>query len=660
MKRYSLSIVVIVTAAIAFVLGYGVHLFTSPPDDGKAPQGAGAQVAEAEEEPTIWTCSMHPQVRRTEPGLCPICKMDLIEVERTRGVRYRTSQAGKALMEIETAPAERRLVDVRVRMTGTIDVDETRLGTITARMPGRIDRLFVDTKGIPVRKGDHMVELYSPELIAAQEELIQTRRAVDELPEGEAGIVRQTARDTLQAAREKLRLWGLTPEQIRTIEQQKRPRDHITLYAPMGGIVVGIEAREGEYVNTGAHIYSIADLSQLWVNLDAYESDLAWIRYGQTAAIATEAYPGETFEGRISFIQPVLDRATRTVPVRVTVPNPDGRLKPGMFVRGTVHSTIAAGGRVVDPELAGKYICRMHPEVIREDPGACPVCGMPLEKTSEVGFVPVDDGADLEKPLVVPASAPLVTGRRAVVYVEVPNTDMPTYEGREVVLGPRAGDYYIIKEGLEEGERVVTHGAFKIDSALQILAKPSMMSRAQTDEPAAMDRDDRAATDDPPARKTKSIPIDGRGAEALGELWTAYIEWREALADDDAEVGAKALRDLKKSIGGIDPAVFDKAAREVWREAADRFEKAFAIIEEPGDIESQRKGFVLVSDELADLLTRLDPDGLGPVYKLHCPMAFNNRGAAWLQKARQVDNPYFGASMLRCGSVTETIRKDEE
>jgi len=338
-----------------------------------------------------------------------------------------------------------------------------------------LDRLFVNYTGVPVQKGDHLVNLYSPELLSAQEELLQSLRAVKDLEASDVSIVRETAQATVEAVREKLRLWGLTAEQIAAIESRGAASDHVTIYAPIGGIVVQKDALEGLYVDTGTRIYTIADLSEVWVKLDAYESDLEWIRYGQTVEFASVAYPGQTFTGTIAFIDPVLDEKTRTVKVRVNAANPDGKLKPGMFVRALVRSEVATGGRVMAPDLAGKWICPMHPDVVKDAPGACDICGMPLVTTESLGYVAAEP-TDADKPLVIPASAPLVTGTRAVVYVEVPGAEKPTFEGREVVLGSRAGDWYIVRSGLAEGERVVVRGNFKIDSALQIQAKPSMMN----------------------------------------------------------------------------------------------------------------------------------------------------------------------------------------
>ena len=161
--------------------------------------------------------------------------------------------------------------------------------------------------------------------------------------------------------------------------------------------------------------------------------------------------------------------------VRVNVSNEDGRLKPEMFVRAIVKSNVAAGGRVLDASLAGKWISPMHPEIVKDQPGDCDICGMPLVRAESLGYVTAEP-TDAAKPLIVPTSAVLLTGTRAIVYVQIPDADKPTYEGREIVIGPRAGDFYLVKSGLNEGDLVVTNGNFKLDSALQISAKPSMMT----------------------------------------------------------------------------------------------------------------------------------------------------------------------------------------
>ncbi len=381
------------------------------------------------------------------------------------------SDTAQKLASIQVMPVERKFVTAEISMFGKIDYDETKLAYITARVPGRLDRLYVDYTGISVRKGDHLVYLYSPELLTAQEELIQALKRV-RTKNNDRKYVQKDSFSILEAVREKLRLWGLTESQIKQIEKKNKASDHITIYAPISGTVIHKNAMEGMYVNTGTQIYTIADLNRVWVKLEAYESDITWIRYGQKVEIRTEAYPGERFEGRISFIDPILNQKTRTVAVRVNVENGDGRLKPGMFVRGIVYSRMSAGGKVVEPDMAGKWISPMHPEIIKDRPGKCDICGMPLVQAEMLGYAAAEPK---DAPIVIPATVPLITGKRAVVYVRIPDNST-MFEGREVVLGPRAGNYYIVLKGLHEGELVVVNGNFKIDSAMQIEAKPSMMN----------------------------------------------------------------------------------------------------------------------------------------------------------------------------------------
>ena len=473
-QLWPIGVVLVVIAAFALGLSWNGNAA----DDTKPTSNADEQVANVK----FWTCAMHPQIKQPGPGRCPLCAMDLIPVTDDQSddtdelPQLTVSRAAAALMEVQVTPVVRRHAEVELRMAGKVEYDETRLGNITARVGGRLDRLYVDYTGVNVKKGDHLVSLYSPQLLGAQEELLQALRAVKELAQSDVGIVRQTAQSTVDAVREKLRLWGLTASQIEQIEARGTGEDHITIYSPMSGIVIRKHAKEGMYVDTGTSIYTIADLSRVWVMLDAFETDLAWLRYGQTVTFSVEAMPGHSFTGTIAFIDPVLNDKRRTVRVRINVPNARSMLRPGMFVRGLVKAKVAAGGKVMDAALAGKWISPMHPEIVKDSPGTCDVCGMPLVRAEELGYVsPTSDAA---VPLVIPATAPLITGRRAVVYVRLPGDAdaAPVFEGREVVLGPRAGDHYIVEKGLSEGELVVTRGNFKIDSALQINAKPSMMN----------------------------------------------------------------------------------------------------------------------------------------------------------------------------------------
>ena len=426
-----------------------------------------------------WTCSMHPEVIRDGPGDCPKCGMDLILISSKSDVslgprKLPISDEAAKRMEIETATVQRKFPTAQIRMVGKIDYDETRIKKITSWVKGRIDRLFVDYTGITVRRGDHLAELYSPELISAQAELLQAIKAVTSLNGQSSDFVKRTTQTTLDATREKLKLLGLKAGQIQEIENTGKPVTHITIHTPIGGTVIEKAAAEGMYVETGTPIYTVADLKQLWLKLDAYESDLPWIKYGQEVEFTTEAYPGDVFRGTISFIDPILNAKTRTVKLRVNVKNEDGKLKPEMFVRAMVRSTVAQGGRVMAPSMANKWICPMHPDIVKEKENICDICQMPLVTTESLGYADASEFGEV--PLLIPTSAALITGERAIVYVKHQGGKEPIYEGRQIVLGPRAGEYYLVRSGLAEGELVVTHGNFKIDAEMQIQAKASMMS----------------------------------------------------------------------------------------------------------------------------------------------------------------------------------------
>ena len=308
--------------------------------------------------------------------------------------RVSLSERAKILARVRTAEAE-RLGSGRVerRLLGRVDYDERSLRTVTAWIGGRIDRLHVSTTGERVKRGQVIATLYSPEVYTAHQDLIQARQQFERLQETATPSAGRAAEAALNASRDRLRLLGVPDGELRTMERADKPSERARIRTPFGGTVIERLATQGNYVETGSGLYRVADLSTLWVQLDAYESDLPLLKAGQNVLLRVEALPGEVFKGRVTFVDPVLDPNTRTARVRVEVKNQDRRLRPGMFVEASVQS-----------DGAGK--------------------------------------AEQEAPIVVPATAPLFTGRRSVVYVELPEAEEPTYEARVVTLGPRMGDLY--------------------------------------------------------------------------------------------------------------------------------------------------------------------------------------------------------------------------
>jgi len=607
---------------LAVVMAFSLGLLINSGDKETANRSDNDINLSQVEKPTIWTCSMHPQIRLPAPGKCPICFMDLIPLDNSGqgelGERQlKMSEAAIKLAQITTSVVKRGYAEAEVRLYGKIEYDETRSAYISAWVPGRIDSLYADFTGIEVNRGDPLVELYSPELLSAQAELVQSKQALSRLKSNASELNRQSTEETLKAARDKLKLLGLTDEQIAKVESAESVSDHVIINAPIGGVIVHIDARKGDYVMTGMPIYTIADLSTVWVLLDAYESDLAWIRQGQAVEFQSLAQAGETFTGKISFIDPVLDNTTRTVKVRVVADNKNGNLKPGMLATGIVKPRLDKDGSIAhgkDKSMA---------------------------------------------PLIIPSSAPLITGTRAIVYLQVSNEDGAIFEGREIVLGPKAGDYYIVKSGLNEGDIIVTNGAFKLDSELQIQAKPSMMSpeggggsmiHNHGGQSSNMDQmsDNQKINSSKPESTESSLA-------ALNPVYDAYFKVQMALADDNLADAKSGYSELKQRTQSTDMNLFEGNYHSIWMENSQIIIKESEAGEKADNIEAARKAFLKLSPAMIELNKKLGHGGNRNFYLTFCPMADSNRGAYWLQTVDTVYNSFYGSLMLRCGSIKDTL-----
>ncbi len=449
----------------------------------------------------VWTCSMHPQVRLPRPGSCPICGMKLIPTSKLAAKKDGASGHGG----LETQAVARRELFKEIKTVGRIDYNESRVEFISARIAGRVDRLYVNFTGIEVKENDHLVDLYSPQLISAQAELIGALEAFDSLKKGPERLGDRFTETNLLMAREKLQLWGLLPEQIAEIERTQKPQTHVTIYAPLAGTVIEKNVRLGQYIKEGDQLYRIAELDPIWLYLELYEYDIASVRYGQPVDVALEAFPGETFRGIVTFIDPFLDDRTRTVKVRVNLKNPDRKLKAGMYASATIRVRLRGDGVAAPTGLEGKFSCPMHPEVIQIEPGKCPVCMMELiqiprgspfanpgdqehaahalgDTSPEHAEHPPEVTTEAESnPLAIPASAVLDTGRRQIAYRA---TKDGNYELVELQVGPlatatdeagRTTLYYPVLKGLNEGDPVVVRGGFLLDSQIQIEGRPSLL-----------------------------------------------------------------------------------------------------------------------------------------------------------------------------------------
>ena len=372
-----------------------------------------------QDENGVWTCSMHPQIRQDKPGKCPICAMDLIPLRQTSGggemvdpSDLQMSEEAVALADVQTSRASREKPVKNLRLYGKIMPDERSLQTQTAHVGGRIEKLNVDFTGETVRAGQTLATLYSPDLFTAQQELL------------EAVKMQQPA--LIQAAREKLRLWKMTDAQITALESSGTTSPLTEIKANVSGIVLAKRVSEGDYVSQGAVLFDIANLSRVWAMFDAYETDLPFLNKGDQLTFTLQALPGKTYQGRIAFIDPIINPSTRTAGVRVEVANGSMELKPEMYATASVDA--------------------------------------PLK-----GF---------KDQIVIPQTAVLWTGKRSIVYVKLPDATIPTFRMREVELGPSLGNAYVVLSGLTDGEEVVTNGVFSIDASAQLEGKTSMMNNA--------------------------------------------------------------------------------------------------------------------------------------------------------------------------------------
>ncbi|TAJ21704.1 MAG: efflux RND transporter periplasmic adaptor subunit [Planctomycetota bacterium] len=414
----------------------------------------------------VWTCSMHPQIRMPNPGNCPICGMKLVPAKDVAGAGAAVVLSAEAqqIASIMVEPVALHALAHEVRTVGRIEAAEPYVANLTARVAGRVERVYADSTGVDVAKGDHLVEIYSPDLVVAQEEFLLGLRA---LGGKDRAALDEREQTRVELAREKLRLFGVTDEQLSGLEKSGKPQLVVTVHAPIGGTVVAKHVREQSYVETGDPLYDIADLSHVWLLADVYEFELPWIVRGEHANVTLEALPGDTFDGVVAFVEPRVDDATRTIKVRIHLDNERRLLKPGMFAHVNIHAQLAPDGKRARSPLAGKFTCPMHPEIVAEAPGACSICGMALVRE------PIEPGStEAADVLAVPVTAVLDSGVRRIVWVErAPGR----YESAEVVLGPRAGERYPVLSGLSTGDRVVVHGNFLLDSQSQIEGKPSLL-----------------------------------------------------------------------------------------------------------------------------------------------------------------------------------------
>ena len=424
MSRTSRASIAIVGAVstLAAILGGCARKTTSPTP--RAAATPAPSVDSSGRKVLYWYDPMVPGSKFDKPGKSPFMDMQLVpkyadepptEGSTTSAAPVNLSPAAIRATGITTVPVTRETPARTIRAVGTIEVDETRQARVAARVAGRIEKLYADYTGQALRAGEPLYSLYSPDLVATQREYLLALENRQKLSNAGADAIR-AADQLVDASKDRLRLWGVSREQIAALEDTRKPELSLTFRSPITGTVMQKMVVEGQYVTEGADLYLLADLSRVWLVAQVYEYELGSLRVGQGTEATVSALPGQVFRGTVAFIEPVLDRDTRSARVRIDLNNPGNRLKPGMFAEATVVMPAAPA-------------------------------------------------------LTIPRSALIDTGARRVVYVETtPNSFTP----RDVQIGAVSGDRIAVLEGLREGEKVVAAANFFIDSQSQLSSGASV------------------------------------------------------------------------------------------------------------------------------------------------------------------------------------------
>jgi membrane fusion protein, copper/silver efflux system len=592
----------------------------------------------------VHTCPMHPQIRQPGPGRCPICGMPLVPATASGGegldeFSIKIEPAQRRLANIQVTPSVREPVFATIRTVGAIAIDESRMATIASYIDGRIERLFADYTGVVVSKGDHLAVVYSPELYAAQVEYLESRKSFSNTS-STLEAVRQAQQKLVASSRHKLVELGLREDQIKTLESTEKAESRLTIYAPTGGTVIEKVAVEGKYIKAGEPIYRIADLSTVWLMLELFPEDAARIRFGQRVEAEVQSRHGEVFKGRVAFIAPTVDPQKRTVGIRVEFLNTAGTLRPGDYANATITLPIGQLGEVYDADLAGRWISPMHPQIISDDPGQCPICGMDLVSTSRYGYseTPVEQPSSL----YVPRSAVLMAGSNSVLYVEA---EPGRFEIRSIVMGPILNDKVIILAGLKEGENVATAGNFLIDSQMQLAGKPSLIDPTR----AIVEQLERKVPLE--FSDIKVASIGGEAGEILEELFAAYFRIQKALAADTKPTETDATSLHKNAVSLQQNSELPPAAVAQFNVIAKHSEHLRHM-----ELEKARHdAFRPISHAIVSLSTLVRGDAATTQFHhVFCPMVKGGSGD-WLQDSGGVLNPYWGSGMLHCGEDVRTF-----
>jgi Cu(I)/Ag(I) efflux system membrane fusion protein len=594
----------IITGFITLVVGILIGWWIG--GDSNTPQETHDHTAEVIQT-EVWTCSMHPQIRQSEPGQCPLCGMDLIpassESSEADPMAVKMSEAAMKLADVQTSLVGYGSDSKAVRLNGKVQPNEQRLRSQASHVAGRIEELFVDFTGEYIQEGERLATIYSPELVTAQKELIVAANIVEEQPALYA------------SAKAKLKNWKFSDAQIEALAESEEADGTVNILANTSGYVLERRVKRGDYVKQGQSLYEVADLSTVWMLFDVYESDLQWVDKGDSVTIRVAALPDKQWRGKVGYVDPVIDPKTRVAQARVVIANPGQKLKPEMFATGIIQT-------------------------------------QPSNREQE--------------PLTVPKSAVMWTGERSVVYVKTQDANGVYFRMREVELGPELGERYVIRSGLEPGEKIATNGTFSIDAAAQLAGKPSMMSHEGGRVPKGHNHGSQPAYNPPTqgqsmdklnnddSHDNHSMNNKSKAPKAFSDLLGEYLKLKTALTKSDLENAQKYGSALNEQFDAIEMEDFTGISRSIWMDVEGSLRTSAESLAMAEDINELREAFKPLSSDLiklAEVLGGFD----APLYVQYCPMADHNQGGFWISRQEDILNPYFGRSMLSCGSIKQTL-----
>ncbi len=546
-----------------------------------------------------WTCSMHPQIMQQEPGDCPICGMDLIPAETSAtglaADQFKLSANAMALANIQTSVIGNSKIDGNaIKLSGKIAENEEANSVQTAHFSGRIERLYINSVGEKVNRGQLLARIYSPELFAAQQELLT------------AASLKESQPVLYEAVRGKLKLWKLSEKQINSIETSGKPISNFPIYANVSGIVSMKMVEEGNHVMEGAPLLKITNLNTVWANFDVYENQISMFKKGQEISITTNAYPNKIIKAKVSFIDPVLNTRTRTVTLRAVLKNKEGMFKPGMFVEGTVKGNTS----------------------------------------------------NKEQLLSIPATAVLWTGKRSVVYLKAnPNEPIfemreitlgnKVGKNHEVINGLNTGD-----EVVTNGTFTIDAAA-QLQGKKSMMNQKGGKTTTGHEGHTGMENTSSEKEVNHTKMNTR-IKVSSTFQNQLKTVFDDYINLKNALVKDNSELTKDNAKSMVLNLSKVDMKLLkNNEAHKHWMTIEQELKSSANSIANTSDIKMQRNHFIHLSSHLTNAVQLFGVNL--EVFSEFCPMANDNKGAYWLSLEKEIENPYYGQAMLTCGEVKQVI-----